>query len=580
MDNQANEINIKEYQLRRLISDILSKENIDEAIYLITEGIGKMYDADRVYIRYYDSLLKVFTDVIGEYRKYESVPSAKIEVTASTALDEYLYSELIEKRKTIVIDNIDEAQLPEQVRILWKSLNIKTEIIVPIFYQGNFLAAFFMSCPECTKPVLEEFSNLLDSIADQIGAAMNMFNLNVKLKSSVAIEETIREVIYEIRKFDDHDEIFNYILSKIPDMFNVLRALHLHYDKENNLTVKNEIIKDHLDPLIHKPILTEKSTEELEPKVFREIIIINNVDSDINDTNLKNFLIKYGIQSFMLYPKSGRYPHEISEKVNSSTMVCSQTPRRWTSYEALNLKLLIDSAIASYSEIAQRHDYEDLRQTFLATLTHDLKSPLIGEQKALEMILSKHPEAQLSSFSEYLGEMHSTNENLLHLVGNILTVYQYESGDVKLNLQANNIADIIYDAVSSVRPLAEENESKIVTNIEPDLPLVMIDKNEILRVIINLLSNAIKHNKKNTAITISAERLHGEVEVSVRDNGSGIPESEKSKIFERYPTEKRKIGSGLGLYISNQIIDTHKGRIWFDTEVEKGTTFYFTLPIT
>lgn len=579
MDNQANEINAKEYQLRRLISNILSKTNIDEALYLITEGIGKMYGAERVYIRYYDPLLKVFADIVGEYRKDESVPSAKIEATSTTELDEYLYKELIEKRKTIIIDDIDKAQLPEKVKILWKSLDVKTEIIVPIFYEGNFLAAFFMSCTNCTKPVLQEVINLLDSIADQIGAAMNMFSLNARLKSSVAIEETIREVIYEIRKFDDHDEIFDYVLSKLPDTFNVLRVLHLHYDEKNNLTVENEVIKDHLEPLKHKPILTQKSTEELEPKAFRETILVNNVCSDINDPDLKNFLIKYGIQSFMLYPKSGTYPHEIVERVNSSTMVCSQIPRKWTSYEALNLKLLIDSAITSYSEIVQRHEYEELRQTFLATLTHDLKSPLIGEQKALEMIMSKHPESQLSSFLEYLGAMHSTNQNLLHLVSNILAVYQYESGKVEMNLQPNNMADIIFDAINSMRPLAENSGSKIITDIEPDLPLVQVDKSEIGRVIINLLGNAVLHNKKNTDITVSAKRLNDEVQVSVSDNGSGIPESERGKIFKRYPTEKRKVGSGLGLYLSKQIVDAHKGRIWFETEEGKGTTFYFTLPV-
>ena len=110
------------------------------------------------------------------------------------------------------------------------------------------------------------------------------------------------------------------------------------------------------------------------------------------------------------------------------------------------------------------------------------------------------------------------------------------------------------------------------------MSLVRADKAEIGRVIINLVSNAIKHTREGTEINISAEKINNELRVAVADNGEGIPEAERKNIFQRYPTAKRKIGTGLGLYLSKQIIDAHNGKIWFDSEVGKGTTFYFTLP--
>ena len=176
-------------------------------------------------------------------------------------------------------------------------------------------------------------------------------------------------------------------------------------------------------------------------------------------------------------------------------------------------------------------------------------------------------------------DMYKTNQELLHIVNNILSVYQYESGKSELKLEKVNISDLINESVKSMKPLAQDQKSEIIVDIQSDLPPVTADKGEILRVVNNLVSNAIKHNKEYTNITIRAGKTNDEVQVSVSDNGKGIPESERPNIFQRYPTTKRKIGTGLGLYLSKQIIDAHKGKIWFESEIDKGTTFYFTCPL-
>jgi len=582
MENQLNESNNdedltnKRHLLREQISSTLANESIEQAIKHINAEIGNVFQFDRVSIRYYDSTLKLFSDITDEYKKDESVPSSEFKAE----LDEFLYNEL-SKNKTIVIDNIDEVYLPEKIRLAMKEDGVKSEIIVPIFYKKDFLAVIFMTSTQVTKAFTKEYIDFMGSISDQIAVGLNMFSLNEKLKNTIEVEKTVISIIYEIRRFSSHHEVFDYILNKLINIFNIHRAIHLHYDEKNNQSVENEAIKNLSElPLRHKQILDESSTRELMPKAYQDILIINDVGSDIGNENLRNFLLSYNIQSFMIYPVSGKYPELVAEKLFSATMLCSSQVRRWSSDEALNFKLIIDSTTASYFGLLQRNTYEDLKQTFLATLTHDLKSPLIGTQKALEMILSKPPETPLSNFSEYLNDMLASNAILLYIASNLLAVYQYEAGEIKLNLEPVNIDYIFYEAIKSVHYLAEENKSKIITIIEPSLPLVKADKNEIARVVINLLSNAISHNKKTTDLTINAEKFNDEVKISVMDNGSGIPESEKNKIFQRYPTEKRKIGSGLGLYLSKQIIENHHGKIWFETEEGKGTTFYFTLPVT
>lgn len=241
-------------------------------------------------------------------------------------------------------------------------------------------------------------------------------------------------------------------------------------------------------------------------------------------------------------------------------------------------RLILKEKIAREKEDYLRKEIEEQRRTFLSTLTHDLRSPLIAEQKAIEAILSGNIGQSLNDFSEYLQDMHKTNENLLAIVNNLLIADYYETETIELELESHNIKDIVAVATKSMIPLAKDNQSEIITDIGPSLPPVKINATEINRVFINLIGNAIKHNKKGTTIKISAKSKDNTVLVSISDNGKGIPESEKPNIFRKYPSTKRKIGSGLGLYLSKQIINAHNGRIWFETEEGKGTTFYFILP--
>lgn len=250
------------------------------------------------------------------------------------------------------------------------------------------------------------------------------------------------------------------------------------------------------------------------------------------------------------------------DKINESNLLV------WTYTKELTLKQ------------EQIEDLNKQRDAFIATLVHDLRSPIFAEQKALEAILSKKLGISFENYSEYLEDIYQTNDNLLRIINNLLRVYHYESGQFELNFELVNIKQVIKNSMKILKHMAKDKESEIICFECPDnLPEIAVDVNEITRVITNLLSNAIKHNKKGTQIQISFKLQNNEIQVSFKDNGKGISESEQSKIFQRYPTEKRKIGTGLGLYLSKQIIDAHNGKIWFTTEEQKGTTFYFSLPI-
>ncbi len=248
----------------------------------------------------------------------------------------------------------------------------------------------------------------------------------------------------------------------------------------------------------------------------------------------------------------------------------------------ITVGILFVSVLAAYyfgMFYMQKKEADELRKMFLATLAHDLKSPLISVQKALGFIKAKSSTITLSEFNEYLEDIYYTNEEILKLVVDILSISQYEGKELHVELKECSIKGIIENSVKVIKYIAKEKNAFIYINADDDVPPVRADETELTRVIVNLIVNAIKHNRDGLKINVQAKKREKDILISVSDNGVGIPEHEKEVMFEKYKTAKRKVGTGLGLYLSKQIIQAHKGQIWFESEDNNGTTFYFTLPI-
>ncbi|MFH0702352.1 MAG: ATP-binding protein, partial [bacterium] len=295
-------------------------------------------------------------------------------------------------------------------------------------------------------------------------------------------------------------------------------------------------------------IIFDIEPSPLSPYVFLEFFVVATIIQYILATNLTKPIthVMEGIEKF----KPGEKPEKITIMSNDEIGLLT---KKFNELTELVWKYTQELLSIQKTETKQREEIEEIRKTFIATLTHDLKSPLIAEQKAIEFMLSKNPETPVKNYFEYLEDIHKTNEELLRIVNNLAAVYHYESGIPELRFEAQNISAMINDTVKSLIYLAKDKNIEITVDINKDLPLVMVDKLEINRVLINLISNAIKHTEKNTKVKIAAQRTGNEVVVSVSDNGSGISESISPKIFQRYPTAKREIGTGLGLYLSAKI---------------------------
>jgi signal transduction histidine kinase len=172
-------------------------------------------------------------------------------------------------------------------------------------------------------------------------------------------------------------------------------------------------------------------------------------------------------------------------------------------------------------------------------------------------------------------------ERLEKLMSSLLDLSKIEAGETPPHLEAIKAASMIKAAVELVRQQAELKDINLTTDISPDLPRVLVDRIQIERVINNLITNSIRHIKSFGEIRVSAERRDSFVAVSVSDTGQGIPSEYLPHIFEKFVQVPNAPsgGAGLGLAITKHLVEAHGGQISVQSEVGRGTTFTFTLPI-
>lgn len=233
-------------------------------------------------------------------------------------------------------------------------------------------------------------------------------------------------------------------------------------------------------------------------------------------------------------------------------------------------------------DVSVQKDTERLRDDFIATLTHDLRTPLLAAIQTLKFFLDgslgKLEEKQLVLLSTML----QSNEDLLGLVNALLEVYKFESGKLSLCKTKFKVKDLIEQCYDEIKPLAEGKDLEFVLNCDIDDEIfIEADKSEIKRVMINLCGNAVNYTNKGGHIELFAKAQEGDFIFSVNDNGNGIPKEDIPHLFMRFSqgtNKKRSTGTGLGLYLSRQIIEAHGGKIWLESKVNKGSEFSFLLP--
>ena len=231
-------------------------------------------------------------------------------------------------------------------------------------------------------------------------------------------------------------------------------------------------------------------------------------------------------------------------------------------------------------DITERKELDALRDDMIAMIYHDIRSPLGNIVSSLEMMSSLMPEDQ--TLTSMLNIARNSTARIQRLVNSLLDINRLEAGQQIVDQNSVDPLSLIREAIRDVEPVATGRQQKIEIKINTVLPLIWVDVDMIHRVFINLLENAIKYTPVEGRVEIGGVTDGVLVKFWVRDNGPGIPPADKDRIFDKFTRlrgKNRPGGLGVGLAFCRLAVLGHGGEIWVESELEKGSTFWLTLPV-
>jgi two-component system sensor histidine kinase VicK len=228
---------------------------------------------------------------------------------------------------------------------------------------------------------------------------------------------------------------------------------------------------------------------------------------------------------------------------------------------------------------------ERMKTEFVSITAHQLRTPLSAIKWTLNMLLGGDLGKITKEQREFIGKTYQSNERMISLINDLLSVTRIEEGRYVYNPVLSNMTKLVQSLIDQCKDqLGARNINLEFEKPKKELPQVLIDVEKINLAVQNLLDNAIRYNRLGGSIKISLKSNKKEIQFSIKDSGVGIPKKQEKRIFTKFFRASNVMrmeteGSGLGLFIVKNIIEAHKGRIWFKSKEGKGTTFHFTLPV-
>lgn len=577
----------KERLIRKIVESARSTLDIDIVKKNLVYEVGKAFNADRCYFVDVDLDNKKGqpVDENSEYRTNQYVKSIigynfpKEEVEGFVDLYLKTKDPVIFKYKKIVEGDLENYN---KFKNYINTFNLEFGIGFPFYYLNKLIAVLAIEYVNEKDAPSKELIEFLKILGNQVGLVMNQVNLYDKTKKTAEKERILRAIVSKLKISLNLKQAYNILMEEIGKIFNLERVVFLESSASNKeeLIVKyeytNEDNKFSENNIIFPQICIDRFLALLNNL---ETLIINDIKECYADESSVEFFEKYNINSLLAVPlvKINR-----STKIFGFIVLCGKSTRKWKNEEIDLLKSISDSIVSVIWEITKVVEIDEIRNSFVLTLAHDLQVPLVGERKALEFLLHTPSNQPIEKYKILIEDTVNNNLEISERLKKLVDIYNYELKRKQLDLSAYKIQNIVEEVVYSIKDAADEKEITIVKNIPDPLPEVEIDKNEIYKVMFILVNNAITYTPKGGIININGSIEDDLLQISVKDTGIGINPDIQARLFKQYQMAialDRKIGAGLNLYLSKQILQAHNGDIWFKTIPGQGTEFYFTLPI-
>lgn len=404
---------------------------------------------------------------------------------------------------------------------------------------SNFLFIPMSKNPKILGLFVAELNNSVDSIRQE---DIDIFNF-LKFQSSLVLESVL---LYE--QLQEKNKILENLYEYTQTILDSMDYEIAVYDKSLNITFENKKFKT-------SQKLSKEIEDAIKKLVSRTLETLESQTLEFEDL-VDGKSVFYSITTFPVY------------------------------FNFQDQVMVILRDITSSHELDRLRKIDEMKNQFIATISHELKTPITAIKAYSETIIDSIDELDSETLSSFLKTILEQSEHLEHLVSELTDFSQMENKIFELNKEEFDITKLCRDLVNSFHEFALSRGVELIFE-ESQTIIVKADKNRIRQVLTNLIENGIKYSDKNKSkrfVKISLEEGENEITVIVEDNGIGIPENLREKVFERFFRVDNYLtnevsGTGLGLAICKTIVEKHGGRIWVESKPKDGSKFFFTLPV-
>ena len=497
-----------------------------------------------------------------------------------------------------VHDALNDPRVPPYAIRIAHSLGYRSQLVVPMLREGNTIGVIAVARAE-VRPFSDKQIELLKTFADQAVIAIENVRLFKELQArtrelSRSVEElrALGEIGQAASSTLDLRRVLTTIVPRAVQLASASGGVIHEYDEltqEFRLRASHGVDDEVAVAIGAEPIRLGQGAVG-RAAAARAPVQVPDLEAAAGAvvSPVRAALVRLGYRSLLAVPffveerivgglvvwrrEAGNFPDNVVNLLRTfaaQSALAIQNARLFQEIEEKSQQL----------EVANRHKSE-----FLANMSHELRTPLnaiIGFSEVLiERMFGELNEKQ----DEYLKDIFSSGRHLLSLINDILDLSKIEAGKMELELTTFDLPAAMENALILVKGRAANHGIALNLDVDRRLGEFVADERKIKQVLVNLLSNAVKFTREGGRVEVRAAPADGAVEIAVSDTGIGIAPEDRETIFEEFRQvgtdyARKREGTGLGLALTRRIIELHGGRIWVKSEVGKGSTFTFTLPV-